>query len=43
MEIEWEPAILAALWAIILGGAGGALTEIGDWYHNLKKPSLAAA
>ena len=39
MDIEWEPAILAALWAIILGGAGGALTEIGEWYHNLKKPS----
>ncbi|MEM7778892.1 MAG: TspO/MBR family protein [Pseudomonadota bacterium] len=39
MEIEWSPAIVAALWAIVLGGAGGALTEIGDWYRNLKKPS----
>ncbi|WP_152434594.1 TspO/MBR family protein [Erythrobacter sp. THAF29] len=39
MDIEWTPAIIAALWAIILGGAGGALTEIGEWYHDLKKPS----
>jgi len=39
MEIEWTPAIVAALWAIILGGAGGLLTEIGDWYRNLNKPS----
>ena len=39
MDIEWTPAIVAALWAVILGGAGGALTEIGQWYHDLKKPS----
>lgn len=39
MEIEWTPAIVAILWAVVLGGAGGALTEIGAWYHNLKKPS----
>ncbi|MEE4200628.1 TspO/MBR family protein [Erythrobacter sp.] len=39
MEIEWTPAIVAALWAIVLGGAGGLLTEIGDWYHRLEKPS----
>lgn len=39
MDIEWAPAIVAALWAIILGGAGGALTEIGPWYRELKKPS----
>lgn len=32
-------AIIAALWAIILGSAGGALTEIGEWYRDLKKPS----
>lgn len=37
--MEWFPAIIAAMWAIILGGAGGLLTEIGPWYHNLKKPS----
>ena len=39
MDIEWTPAIVAALWAIVLGGAGGALTEIGAWYRDLKKPS----
>jgi translocator protein len=35
-----EPHIIAAiLWALILAGAGGALTSIGPWYRNLKKPS----
>lgn len=35
-----EPHILAAiLWALLLAGAGGALTTIGPWYRNLKKPS----
>ncbi len=37
--MDWTLAIIAALWAIILGGAGGLLTEIGDWYRNLNKPS----
>jgi benzodiazapine receptor len=33
-------AIIAAiLWAIILAGAGGLLTDIGPWYRDLKKPS----
>ncbi|MFU7528695.1 TspO/MBR family protein [Qipengyuania sp. ASV99] len=39
MDIEWTPAIIAALWAVILGGAGGVLTDIGQWYRELKKPS----
>lgn len=39
MEIDWTLAVMAAGWAIILGGAGGALTEIGEWYRNLNKPS----
>lgn len=39
MDIDWTLAVMAAAWAIILGGAGGFLTEIGEWYHNLKKPS----
>ncbi|WP_085340641.1 TspO/MBR family protein [Aquidulcibacter paucihalophilus] len=35
-----EPHILAAiLWALLLAGAGGALTTIGPWYRALKKPS----
>jgi len=39
MDIEWTPALIAASWAIILGGAGGALTDIGQWYRDLNKPS----
>jgi benzodiazapine receptor len=31
--------IVAIAWAVLLGGAGGALTTIGAWYRNLKKPS----
>ncbi len=38
-SMDWTIAIIAALWAIILGGAGGLLTEIGEWYRNLNKPS----
>ncbi|OQW73510.1 MAG: TspO protein [Proteobacteria bacterium ST_bin13] len=37
MEI---PVIIAIGVAVLLGGAGGAMTPIGPWYHNLKKPSL---
>ncbi len=37
--MDWTLAIIAALWAIILGGAGGLLTEIGEWYRELNKPS----
>ncbi len=33
------PVIAAILWAVILGGVGGLVTEIGPWYRNLKKPS----
>lgn len=39
MDIEWTEAIIAAAWAVILGGAGGALTDIGAWYKALNKPS----
>ncbi|MBI1401631.1 MAG: tryptophan-rich sensory protein [Porphyrobacter sp.] len=38
MDIDWSSAAIAAGWAIILGGAGGALTEIGAWYRGLAKP-----
>lgn len=38
MDIDWTLAAIAAGWAIILGGAGGALTEIGQWYRDLRKP-----
>lgn len=37
-EMEWTPALIAAGWALLLGGSGGALTEIGPWYRALKKP-----
>lgn len=31
--------IFAIAWAVILGGAGGLLTNIGTWYHHLQKPT----
>lgn len=33
------PVIAAIAWAVILGGVGGLVTEIGPWYRNLKKPA----
>jgi tryptophan-rich sensory protein len=36
--MDWTSALIAAAWAIILGGVGGALTDIGPWYRELKKP-----
>lgn len=39
MGIEWTWAILAGGWAIVLGGAGGALTKLDGWYRGLAKPS----
>ena len=36
--MDWTTALIAAAWAIVLGGAGGALTDIGPWYRQLKKP-----
>lgn len=39
MDINWTIAGLAAGWAIVLGSAGGALTDTGTWYRNLNKPS----
>ena len=38
-QIVPEPFVIAAiLWAVLLGAGGGALTDIGPWYRNLKKP-----
>ena len=31
--------VFAIVWAIALGLVGGLLTEIGEWYRNLSKPS----
>jgi translocator protein len=35
----YSPVIVAVGWAVVLGGIGGLLTEIGPWYRNLRKPS----
>ena len=35
----WFPVIVAAVWAVLLGGLGGALTTIGAWYRDLTKPA----
>jgi tryptophan-rich sensory protein len=32
--------IIAAVLAFLLAAAGGALTEVGDWYHGLAKSRL---
>ncbi|WP_417610866.1 TspO/MBR family protein [Parasphingorhabdus sp.] len=34
-----SPIIAAIAWAVILGGVGGLLTDIGSWYRDLQKPS----
>ncbi len=31
--------IVVALATLVVLGAGGALTEVGDWYRDLRKPS----
>jgi tryptophan-rich sensory protein len=31
---------VAGLWAVVLLGAGGMLTEVGPWYKALRKPAL---
>ena len=33
------PIIAAFLWALILAGVGGLVTDIGPWYRDLKKPA----
>ncbi|TFU03128.1 tryptophan-rich sensory protein [Polymorphobacter arshaanensis] len=38
--MNWPPIIIAAAVAIFLGGFGGLMTPIGDWYRNLRKPAL---
>ncbi len=35
----WMPVIVAIVWAVLLGGLGGALTTIGPWYRGLAKPA----
>lgn len=39
MGVISAPVIAAAMWAVLLGAAGGLLTTIGPWYHALRKPA----
>ena len=34
-----KPIVIAILLSLIVGGLGGAATEIGPWYFQLQKPS----
>ncbi|MBM3337809.1 MAG: tryptophan-rich sensory protein [Betaproteobacteria bacterium] len=34
-----KPVLIAFLLAILVGGIGGAATEIGPWYYSLIKPA----
>ena len=34
-----KPILIATLLAIVVGGLGGAATDIGPWYYGLVKPS----
>ena len=34
-----KPVVIAILLSLIVGGLGGAATEIGPWYFQLQKPS----
>ena len=34
-----KPVLIALLLAILVGGIGGAATEIGPWYYSLVKPA----
>jgi len=34
-----KPVLIAFLLAILVGGIGGAATEIGPWYYSLVKPA----
>lgn len=35
----WQVPAAAVLWAVVVAVAGGLLTDIGPWYHRLRKPS----
>lgn len=35
----WKPAVFAALAALFVAGAGGAMTDLGPWYRALHQPS----
>jgi tryptophan-rich sensory protein len=39
MSLLW-PSLAALLWAVLVAGIGGALTDLGPWYRSLKRPAL---
>jgi benzodiazapine receptor len=32
--------VLAALWGVVVAGAGAALTRLGPWYYAMRRPSF---
>jgi translocator protein len=39
LPFHWVTILIAALFALVVAGVGGALTEIGPWYRSLQFPS----
>lgn len=35
----WAPFVVAGIGAVILAATGGLLTDLGDWYVNLRQPA----
>jgi len=36
---QWQVVLCCAIWGIVVGGGGAALTALGPWYYQLRKPS----
>lgn len=39
LSFHWVAILIAALFAFVVAGVGGALTQIGPWYRSLQFPS----
>ena len=35
----WKPVLIAFVLAMAVAGLGALTTDLGNWYHNLQKPS----
>lgn len=35
----WFPIVFVVAWSVVVLGAGGAVTNTGEWYQRLRKPS----
>jgi len=35
----WRPVLIAFILAMAVGGLGALMTDLGNWYHTLNKPS----